>query len=589
MPQQTLDDIYSSVAAKPSLDDLYSAHGGGAPTSNEVKVDSYATQGLGYLLQHPFKSIFDGLSKTITGKTMSDIAMNNAGSGGAMSSQQAEDYKNQWGQYPDFYKADPSNKLVQMGMYADKALTGMIGSVGDMATSPASYIPIPGLSKVGKIPVGSTNLGRIASNVAVGNGFKKGVGELQALESHLQDIGKLSSPGIRIGADYNPAVNESILAAHNYIAKPTASQFKGKPGNIDNYNKKIIEGYKVLNDMVGTNKPRSLQDALDASSDALNDIYGAYTSQAKNASLEGAKIDIGKVGKQALDPIINNPQAKTYSKSLIPQVKDIIASLENRGNISIEEAQKDVEALSSDVGKYLRSGSVDDQNMGAVKLALSQAIRKKADSTIEETLGRGGYQDLRNKYSAVRTLQEGLTKSAAQQMKQPGGISHPILDVMSGVDLGSALIKASTGDFVGAGKDALSALLLQGVKKGRDVLVSPDRKIQNIFNILSNAKKTPRPNPIANMVFNNKPARESFRPVSAELVEPPTAPLGLPSPQQNMQLTGPTPLLGLAGPRPFGAPALPKPDIVHGDNFTMRGLPRNGSLARPIARNPKKK
>jgi len=107
---------------------------------------------LSYIRQHPFKTVLQPVSKTLGGKSPKEKLMEKFAtkSGG-------ERYT------PAFLRS---------------FITGVAGDVGDIATTPASYIPLPIGRLLGKIPMAGTTLGEIATKVPVGKGFIKGVGEL---------------------------------------------------------------------------------------------------------------------------------------------------------------------------------------------------------------------------------------------------------------------------------------------------------------------------------------------------------------------------------------------------------------------------
>lgn len=93
--------------------------------------DSIATQGLGYLKEHPFKSLFQGLPETITGKSME---------------QRSVDYT----QNPKFGQSDiaPFDKNIPNA--GNVAMTNMLGGQAiDMATAPANAMG-PVIKSLGK-------------------------------------------------------------------------------------------------------------------------------------------------------------------------------------------------------------------------------------------------------------------------------------------------------------------------------------------------------------------------------------------------------------------------------------------------------
>ncbi len=132
--------------------------------------------------EHPFKSLLQPVAKTLGGKAPSEVIYEKYGGkeGGG------ERY------LPAFFRAFGA---------------GVAGDVADIATTPASYIPVPLGKILGKIPVKGTTLGQIAKTIPVGRGFVQGAKELGRYEQTLKAISPLSSRGIP-----TDPVNKVIMA-----------------------------------------------------------------------------------------------------------------------------------------------------------------------------------------------------------------------------------------------------------------------------------------------------------------------------------------------------------------------------------------
>lgn len=477
---------------------------------------SVASEGLNFFKDHPVRAVFQGLSQTMTGKSFAD--------------------RMQDAIQPDIPPAtqkpfDSNIKAAQDaegGIIQAKTAAGTLGGTVDAATTPGSYIPLPGAELLGKIPVGATTVGRIASNVAVEKTFPQGVKDLQAMESKLGNIdtsasGKAidtSSRGVQPTAAISPATNQAILNAYNTIVQPSTGKFTS-PSKLNNYNTKATLAMKTINDWSDTtgidltNKKAGViptatrSDLLDAVQATKKAIWDNIDSTAKNASMSGATVDMSKVGADVLAPLLSNPSIVRQRPDLLPFLNSTLKTYSDSGNISIDEAQNDLKILNDDIGKYMKSSSPNDASVGAVKLAISQNMRNQMDAAIEDHLGQTGYQDLRSQYGALSSVEGDITKAAARQAKGPTGLAHPMLDVMSGVDLGKALVNAITGNPVGAAKEAGFAGAMQGVKGAIDWMRSPDVKIAGMFNNINRNIGKTSPNISSSPYYN--PAIKTLR------------------------------------------------------------------------------
>lgn len=464
---------------------------GTAPsTTPESAPDSVATKGFNYFTEHPFKTMFEPAAKTLTGKSLEDRAMDTVSTDNVVPTPSNRPY-------------DTNLPLVKPKVFTDKMIAGEVGGVADAITTPGSYIPIPGAKAIGEIPVGATTVGRIAKNVAVDKTFPQGVKDLQAMEDRLGNVstsasGKgvdTSSRGVQIGQSASPAVNDAVLKSYNAIVQPSTGKINS-PAKFNAQNTKNVDAMKAIHDwsdITGsnlTNKTAGVvptatrQDLLDAVQKTKQAIWDNIDAKAKNASMAGATVDLGDVANAVVKPLMNDSSIARQRPDLIPFLQKTFDSYSKSGKIGIDEAQNDLKILNDDIGKYLRSSNPNDASVGAVKLAISQAMRGQMDSAIEQHLGESGYQYLRNQYGALSSVEGDITKAAARQAKGSGGVTHPILDVMSGVDLGKALLSAVSGNPVGAVKDVGLAGVYQGVKGSLDWIKSPDKKIADMFNLI---------------------------------------------------------------------------------------------------------
>lgn len=116
--------------------------------------------------EHPFRSVFTPLATTITGKSLQDRALDATA--------------------PTHIK--PGDPLAYWSAFAKQAGSGMAGSVADMATTPATYIPIPVGRVVGKIPFRGTTLGKVASTVPIKHILNKDVATIVKYQAALKNL-----------------------------------------------------------------------------------------------------------------------------------------------------------------------------------------------------------------------------------------------------------------------------------------------------------------------------------------------------------------------------------------------------------------
>ena len=450
--------------------------------------DSVATMGISYLKEHPFKSLLQGIPETLTGKSIEDRAH--------------EATK----PFEGVRKDEQGTVIVPkesdyQGSFIREALAGMAGSAVDVATAPASYLPIPGAKLLGEIPVGSTTVGRIAKNVAVGTGFKGGVQELQRMESALQVSGKLSSRGLPTG-NYLPEVDKKIVDTFNKFINPTIGKFKNKT-QLDAYQSKVIDSTKTIVDYSPTIKfenpetgvverrlPQSRSDYLDALTQTKEEIYKQYSSLANQAGQQDVKIDLKSAIDKVVDPLLKNEAIQRNAPELMPKIQKLKDAVASGKLLSPEEAQKEIEFLNAQLQAYYKNPTMQEQSISVVKASLVHNIRVATDDAIEAALGRGGYQELRNKYSSLKAIEADLTKAAAKQLKaMNNGVVNPVVDSLSGGEVAIAVLKGMTGH-PGAATHLVRPIGWKGMKFWREWINNPDRNIKDMFEKVAKSSTT---------------------------------------------------------------------------------------------------
>lgn len=108
--------------------------------------DSIATQGIGYIAQHPVKSVVQGLPETITGKSMADRAYDSSAKT-PLTDIQKQDYQKNWNQPPDkFTELGVGDRFKAAGGMAVDMATSPLNVVGGLAGKPIAQALGKGLS-----------------------------------------------------------------------------------------------------------------------------------------------------------------------------------------------------------------------------------------------------------------------------------------------------------------------------------------------------------------------------------------------------------------------------------------------------------
>jgi len=144
------------------------------------------------IMQHPLQAVLNPAIQTLTGKSLQDRALEAS----APITIRPNDSGDYWAKF------------------LKNAAYGMAGSIGDIATTPASYIPIPVGKILGKIPIRGTTLSEIATKVPVSQILNKDVATIVKYQNALKNLPKttaMSADKLNVAAQIDP-VNKVIKA-----------------------------------------------------------------------------------------------------------------------------------------------------------------------------------------------------------------------------------------------------------------------------------------------------------------------------------------------------------------------------------------
>jgi hypothetical protein len=137
------------------------------------------------IIQHPLQAIFNPAMQTLTGKSLQDRMLEASAP----------------------IHINPESSADYWVKFLKNAAFGMAGSVGDIATTPVSYVPIPGAKLIGKIPIRGTTLSEIAKRVPVSQILNKDISTIVKYQKALQDLPKTvaaSAKPLAVSEQINP-------------------------------------------------------------------------------------------------------------------------------------------------------------------------------------------------------------------------------------------------------------------------------------------------------------------------------------------------------------------------------------------------
>ena len=180
------------------------------------------------------------------------------------------------------------------------------------------------------------------------------------------------------------------------------------------------KGELILTDEAGEKivgkLPESLKQFRDAISQTKSKIFSEYNEMAVQAGKQERMVN--------LKPITAELKAVTESKVLNDLAPDVVeyankrmAGLAKRGTYSTTEAQEGISILNGSLDAFYKNPSYETATKAYVDSLVVNNLRKSLDGVIENAVGKG-YQDLKNSYGALKSIEKDVSRRAKRRWLQ---------------------------------------------------------------------------------------------------------------------------------------------------------------------------
>ncbi len=350
---------------------------------------------------------------------------------------------------------------------------------------------------IGKAAAGGATAGAIAGGMqGAGNTLESnntnptdiGVGAIGGATAGALGGAALGATGA-IGANVLDKVmsvikpDEAVINSYTKAVKPTIAG-RTNFADTDIYNKKVTNGINAIIankdnlsfNVGGVNETGRLPQSLMEFSDAINQtkqgVYSEYNALSKRAGQEGATIDLGSIGKQ-LDSVIGNKALQVSNPDAINYAKGIQERLNSAGQITPETAEQIVANYNASLKAFYRNPSYDAASRAAIDAGIANNLRSSLDSAIEDATGKE-YQPLKNKYGALKAIEQDVTKRANVFGRRNEAGLLEYTNIFSGGDIANGLLTLNPAQFT-------KGVAEYAIKNHISRLNDPDRIISKMF------------------------------------------------------------------------------------------------------------
>ena len=190
--------------------------------------------------------------------------------------------------------------------------------------------------------------------------------------------------------------------------------------------------------------------------------------QAGQAGVEISGDDIAKV----LDVVAFDSSILRAAPDKAKYAKEIADRYRGQ-KIPIQVAQKDLAEFNDGLHAFYQSTNIDKPTLTAayVEAKTADALRNVTDDAFNK-MNLPQFRELKNKYSALRSIEQDINIAANKQLADKLGIK--LIDYASGYGVLYGIINRNPGAIVGS-------FFTKGLQIGKDIWTNPDKNIERMF------------------------------------------------------------------------------------------------------------
>lgn len=361
---------------------------------------------------------------------------------------------------------------------AAKPLTAVGKKIAaELATKPTLQATAGGAAGAGSEiaeELGAGEVGQAVAGITAAGfgavGAAKTVGLMTAIK---ESAPKLSKEYARIVTQgINKGIRPSVAGKGTYSqAKAYEKKSADAVGSIID-NKPNLQLTDDYGDIVAEKLPENLRQFSQSIEQTKQGIFEQYNTMAKEAGEEGAKISLSPAVKE-LKKITTRKAIQDNAPETVAYAEQRLDALAKRGSYTAEEGQEAVKIMNQSLDSFYKNPSPDTASRAYVDALVSNNIRKSLDKAITGLKGPG-YQELKRKYGALKTIEKEVSQRAIVDARKNKAGLVDFTSVMSGDRAVHGILSMNP---VSVGQGAA----IEGIKAIIKTVNDPNRTVKKMF------------------------------------------------------------------------------------------------------------
>jgi hypothetical protein len=372
-----------------------------------------------------------------------------------------------------------------------RGLSPMAAGITQFATSPQApqYVK-PTLQMGGALvgealfPVGPLGaMGGYVAGSELGKGYDiaRGAQKMPTLKQEAKELGQeVAEGGLMWGGGKlgemalnkilaSPTINQLIDKGINKAIRPSVAG-KGSFAQAEKYTERARDAIKNIVANRGnieirnefgeeTGKlPQTLNEFSQSIAQLKNNIFKQYDAMARAAGEHGAQVNLKGIVKE-LEQIASKPSLIDNNPELVNYVNKLKDAYSKRVAYSADDAQFLITELNNKLNAFYKAPSGEYVSKAPVDAMIANKLRQELDNVIEKTTG-GGYQELKNQYGALKTIEKDVNHRAIVDARKNIKGLIDFSDILSGAEAIRGIAELSPANIAtGAAIKGISAYI----------------------------------------------------------------------------------------------------------------------------------
>lgn len=226
--------------------------------------------------------------------------------------------------------------------------------------------------------------------------------------------------------------------------------------------------------------PESLKQFSEAIGQTKKEVFKKYSAQAAAAGDAGATVKLGKAADE-LEAMAGNVVLQDKDPELVKGIMEKADILRKRVEYTPEQAQEAIKLYNDSLESFYRNPSYDTASKAAVDAVVANNLRSGLDEAVESAVGPG-YQELKNTYGALRSIEKDVAKRAMVDARKNAKGLLDFSDLFSGSEAVRAIVNMNPAALA-------SSATVKGLAALYKRMNDPNVIIKNMFKAVKKAKK----------------------------------------------------------------------------------------------------